>query len=299
MPVVYDILLRLYDFHLLHYVLSLFFVALLPDFLEHDQALTFHLLNALFDQNDSLERYLLQRPGLLFGQVIELFLQRLDRFQTFFDVVELLVSSHLLEHSQLLVHLLGCSLQKRRHLVNYDLPFGLEMVDCLETALSDEAPLCSYAVLNEPLDFLFLDLFIGFIVLSCIRVGFVEVESIIDEESVDLLFNFFGTDGVCDWIQLATLVPILLLCSFQGDDQVLLVCGQFRDPLFFLVVLYAHDFALVLFPSLRIWLPVFVCDSANYRVVRKLVDIELSCFLHEQLLVSVDSLDGIFDVLLL
>ena len=223
MPVVYDILLRLYDFHLLHYVLSLFFVALLPDFLEHNQALTFHLLNALFDQNDSLERYLLQRPGLLFGQVIELFLQRLDRFQASFDVVELLVSSHLLEHSQLLVHLLGCSLQKRRHLVNYDLPFGLEMVDCLETALSDEAPLCSYAVLNEPLDFLFLDLFIGFIVLSCIRVGFVEVESIMNEQCIDLLFYFFGAYRICNWIQLTVCITILLFSTIQGLYQVFFV----------------------------------------------------------------------------
>ena len=167
----------------------------------------------------------------------------------------------------MLVHLLSCSLQERCHLVNYDLPFGLEMMDCLKIALFDEAPLCSYAVLNEPLDFLFLDLFIGFVVLSCIRVGLVEVESIINKQNVDLLFDFFGADGICDWVQLATLVPILLLCSFQGDDQVLLVRGQFRKPLLLLVILYAHDFTLVFFPSLRIWLPVFVCDSANYRVV--------------------------------
>ena len=197
---VYHILGCLEGWKCFLHILGFRFVALVKNLLKHYNALSFHLLNAFFDQNDSLEWNLLQRPRLLFGQVIKIYLEIFNFIQTLFDNCKLLIISNTLKHFQLLSHFLGCPLQKRCHLVYNDLSFGLEVMKCLKISFFDEALLCSYAVLNKSLNFFFLSLFIVFFALRCIWVGSVEVESIINEQCIDLLFYFFGAYGICDWI---------------------------------------------------------------------------------------------------
>ena len=213
--------------HILHWlegwkcfllILGFRYVALV-NLLKHSNVLAFHLLNAFPDQNDSSEWYLLQRPRLLFSYVIELCFKRFKCFQTSYD----LLISNTWEHSKLHIYFLSCPRQKRLHLVYDDLSFGLEVMKCLKISFFDEALLCSYAVLNKSLNFFFLVLFIFFIALRCIWVGSVEVESIINEQCIDLFFYLFGEDWVCNWIQLTVfLLTIMLLSIFQGLNQALL-----------------------------------------------------------------------------
>ena len=133
--------LNLFFIYLLNLVIAFFYT-----FLQLLQALTLNLLNAFFNENYSLQRYLLESPRLSSCYVIKLFLETIQSFQTFTHSFKLIWISKLfhyaallINHALLLFHLICCSRQEWLHLFNYNFSLSFEVMQSLNISLFDVA----------------------------------------------------------------------------------------------------------------------------------------------------------------